>query len=41
MFQKDTLKDYFQNVLKEFKTKRNNENGSENVVLQNDNVWPN
>jgi hypothetical protein len=41
MFQKDTLKNCFQNVLKEFKTKRSNEKGFEKVVLQNDQVWPN
>jgi hypothetical protein len=36
MFQKDTLKDCFQNVLKEFKTNNSNEEGSEKVVSQND-----
>jgi hypothetical protein len=36
MFQKDTLKDCFQNVLKEFKTNKSNEEGSTKVVLQND-----
>jgi len=41
VFQKDALKDCFQNVLKEFKTNRNNEEGSEKVVLQIDQVWPN
>ncbi len=41
MFQKDTFKDCFQNVLKGFKINRSNEEGSEKVVLQNDKVWPN
>jgi hypothetical protein len=36
MFQKDTLKYCFQNVLKEFKANISNEEGSEKVVLQND-----
>jgi hypothetical protein len=41
VLQKDTLKYCFQNVLKEFKTNKSNEEGCKKVVLQNDQVWPN